>query len=72
MHIGAGWLGVAGHAGIIPRVPRRGICYRQRAGLCCQLSGDVDPSIDVVIDHPVVVVPEDVGWSFCTLQYGAL
>lgn len=44
----------------------------QSAGLGGQFSGHVDAPIHVVVDHPVVVVPEDVHRRLCTLQNAAL
>ena len=60
MDEGAGGLGVAGDAGVVAGVVPGGPSDEEGARLGGQVRGDVDTPVQVVVDHPVVVVPEDV------------
>lgn len=72
VNVGAGRLGVARHAGVVSGMMRRRAGYRQRARLLGELGGDVDPPIDVVVYHTIVVIPEDVRRRLRTLEDAAL
>lgn len=62
MYICASWLGIAGHARVISGMSSRRIGDRQRACLRRQFSAHIDSSIDVVVDHSVIVIPKHVAW----------
>jgi hypothetical protein len=62
--VGAGWLGVARYARVVARMLGRGAVYEQGAGLRREVLGHVDPTVPVVVDHAVVVVPEHIDWRF--------
>lgn len=72
MHVRAGRLRIARHTGVVARVPGGRTGDGQYAGLRQQFSRHVDTLVDVVVDHAVVVVPEDVRWWFGALEHGAL
>ena len=63
VELDSGWHGVAGAAGVVSLVPGPGVTEGQLA-LGGLVGGGVglhlDPPLHVVVDHPVVVVPEDV------------
>ena len=63
VQLDSGWHGVAGAARVVPLVPLPGVTEGQLAlrGLVAGGVGlHLDPPLHVVVDHPVVVVPEDV------------
>lgn len=51
---------------------RVGVRNCKRASFGCQLRRHVYPPIDVVVNHAVVVVPENVQGQLCALDYAAL
>lgn len=48
------------------------ICYGERASFGGELGRHVNPPINVVVNHAVVVVPEDVKRKLRTLDHAAL
>jgi hypothetical protein len=68
MYIGVGGLRVAGHARVVARVIPARTRNVQDARLALQIGRDVHAPVRIVVDHPVVVVPEDVRGPLGTLQ----
>ena len=58
--VDSGLPGVAGTAGVVPLVLRPGRHYAQLALRPVPQPGETHPSLPVVVDHLVVLVPEDV------------
>lgn len=72
MHVSAGRLRIAGNTGVVPRMARGRTRDAECAGFGREVCGDVDPSIHIVVDHAVVVVPEDVDWLLRALHHATL
>lgn len=72
MHVRACRLGVAGHARVVSGVTGGGIRDGQGACLGEQLGRHINPSVYVIVNHSVIVVPEDVAGSLCALHDSAL
>lgn len=49
-----------------------GVCYRKRASFGSELGCHVNPPINIVVNHAVVVVPENVKWQLRALDYVTL
>jgi hypothetical protein len=46
----------------------RGAAYEQGAGFGGMVRGHIDPTVPVVVDHTVVVVPKHVDWGLRARQ----
>jgi len=60
MDVRTGRLRVTGYAGVVPRVLGRSAVYEQGASLGGTIRGNIYPTVPIVINHAVVVVPENV------------
>lgn len=60
MDVRTGRLRIAGYAGVVPRVLGCSAVYEQGASLRGTIRGHIYPTFPIVIDHAVVVVPENV------------
>lgn len=72
VHEGARWLRVAWNTGVVSRMAGGSVRDGEGAGFSGQLSCHVDPPIDVVVNHAVVVVPEYIHRRLGALKHGAL
>jgi len=60
MDVRTGRLRITGYAGVVPRVLGCSAVYEQGASLGGTIRGHIYPTVPIVINHAVVVVPENV------------
>lgn len=60
MYVRTGGLRITGYAGIVSRVLGCSAVYEQSASLGGTIRSYIDPTVPIVIDHAVIVVPEHV------------